>query len=97
MSFPIGSFSADLWRDELRFAGGAVLLVSVLLLRGLRARWSLRKLARRFLRDESGVETVEFALLLGLISAGLVGVVTVLGQLVAMRFQQLVAVLEEAP
>ncbi|MCE5229816.1 Flp family type IVb pilin [bacterium] len=41
---------------------------------------------RKFFRDESGMETVEWAVLLGLILAGVIGVVLTLGPKVTAKF-----------
>lgn len=42
---------------------------------------------KALLRDESGMETVEWAVLLGLILAGVIGVVLTLGPKVTAKFQ----------
>ncbi|MEN6626003.1 MAG: Flp family type IVb pilin [Candidatus Sumerlaeia bacterium] len=47
----------------------------------------LRKAMKAFIRDESGMETVEWAVLLGLILAGVIGVVLTLGPKVTAKFQ----------
>lgn len=43
-------------------------------------------LVKRFLADEGGMETVEWAVLAALIVAGLVGVITTLGSHVLSKF-----------
>ena len=48
-----------------------------------------------FLSDERGTETVEWAIMAGLIVTGLLGVVVAIGGLVKSRFGELQTVLEE--
>ncbi len=50
---------------------------------------SIRKLCIAFLRDEQGMETVEWAILAALIVAGLVAVITGLGGNVLNKFTAL--------
>jgi pilus assembly protein Flp/PilA len=47
------------------------------------------KLIKRFLDDERGLETVEYAIIAGLIVSGLVAVVVAIGSWVQGRFQTL--------
>jgi Flp pilus assembly pilin Flp len=47
------------------------------------------KTLKRFIMDESGLETVEWAVIAALIVAGLVGVITLLGNAVKARFETL--------
>jgi Flp pilus assembly pilin Flp len=49
---------------------------------------------KRFMKDEQGLETVEYAIILGLIVVGTILLITQLGQWVNARFQ---AVVEELP
>lgn len=42
---------------------------------------------RRFWNDESGLETVEYAIILGLVVAGTIGLVTAIGAWVNGQFQ----------
>jgi len=51
-------------------------------------------LLRRFLRDERGLETVEYAIMAGLIVSGLVAIVASIGAWVKQRFANLLAELE---
>ena len=46
-------------------------------------------LAKRFLRDEQGLETVEYAIIAGLVVSGLVAVIAAIGAWVNGRFTQL--------
>lgn len=46
----------------------------------------LRKAFKAFICDESGMETVEWAVLLGLLLAGVIGVVLTLGPKVSAKF-----------
>jgi len=41
---------------------------------------------RRFLRDEHGLETMEYAMIVGLIAAGTIGAMTAIGVWLAARF-----------
>ena len=49
----------------------------------------MRQLVSRFVRDERGMETVEWGVLAALIVAGLVGVISGLGGNVLKKFQNL--------
>ena len=49
------------------------------------------RLIKRFLRDERGLETVEYAIMAGLIVSGLVAIVASIGNWVKSRFQALQA------
>ena len=49
------------------------------------------RLIKRFLRDERGLETVEYAIMAGLIVSGLVAIVVSIGEWVKGRFQALQA------
>jgi len=42
---------------------------------------------KRFINDESGLETVEYAIILGLVVAGTIGLVAAIGAWVQGRFQ----------
>ena len=44
---------------------------------------------RRFLRDERGLETIEYAIIAGLIVSGLVAIVVAIGTWVKGQFQNL--------
>jgi len=48
-----------------------------------------KKMLRSFLCDESGLETVEYAIIAGLIVAGVIATVTSIGLWVAARFSDL--------
>ena len=48
-----------------------------------------KKMLRSFLCDESGLETVEYAIIAGLIVAGVIATVTSIGLWVAARFDEL--------
>jgi len=45
------------------------------------------ELVKRFIRDEQGLETVEYAIILGLIVVGTIGLVVTIGQWVKTKFQ----------
>jgi len=47
------------------------------------------KAVRRFLQDDRGLETVEYAIIAGLIVSGLVAIVVAIGTWVKGRFQTL--------
>ena len=49
------------------------------------------RLIKRFLRDERGLETVEYAIMAGLIVSGLVAIVAAIGSWVKSRFEALQA------
>lgn len=49
------------------------------------------RLIKRFLRDESGLETVEYAIMAGLVVSGLVAIVASIGAWVKSRFEALQA------
>ena len=49
----------------------------------------MSQLLKKFVRDDSGMETVEWAILAALIVAGLVAVITTLGNNVLSRFTTL--------
>ncbi len=51
---------------------------------------------KRFLRDERGLETVEYAIILGMIVAGTVGLVASIGGWVYERFETVDTALENA-
>ncbi len=42
---------------------------------------------KRFINDEQGLETVEYAIILGLVVAGTIGLVAAIGTWVQTRFQ----------
>jgi pilus assembly protein Flp/PilA len=48
-----------------------------------------KTLVRRFLSDDQGLETVEYAIIAGLVVAGLVAIVAAIGVWVNTRFQNL--------
>jgi pilus assembly protein Flp/PilA len=48
---------------------------------------------KRFVRDESGLETVEYAIIAGLIVVGVIATVTSIGEWVATKFQALLTAL----
>ncbi|KPK83500.1 MAG: hypothetical protein AMJ81_08105 [Phycisphaerae bacterium SM23_33] len=50
---------------------------------------ALRELAGRFLREEDGLETVEYAIIAGLIVVGTIGLVASIGQWAYNRFNTL--------
>ena len=51
------------------------------------------ELVKRFIRDEQGLETVEYAIILGLIVVATIGLVSILGTWVHDRFNDVVTVL----
>jgi Flp pilus assembly pilin Flp len=50
----------------------------------------MKTLIKKFLGDESGLETVEYAIILGLIVAGTIGLVVAIGIWVNTQFQNTV-------
>ena len=46
------------------------------------------KMLKRFVRDEQGLETVEYAIILGLIVVGTIGAILTLGGWVLDQFEQ---------
>ena len=46
------------------------------------------KLFKKFIKDERGLETVEYAIILGLIVAATIGLVIALGNWVALQFTE---------
>ncbi len=50
-------------------------------------------LVKRFVRDEEGLETVEYAIISGLIVVGTIGAITAIGTWVAAQYQALQAAL----
>jgi len=53
----------------------------------------MRQLLRKFVRDEQGLETVEYAIIAGLIVVGVIATVTSIGDWVAQKFQALLTAL----
>ena len=51
------------------------------------------EIVKRFLRDEKGTETVEWAIIIGLIAAGAIGAIAVIGPWVVLQFTNLQAAL----
>jgi Flp pilus assembly pilin Flp len=49
----------------------------------------IMKLAKRFVREDDGLETVEYAIISGLIVVGTIGAITAIGQWVAAQYQAL--------
>ena len=47
------------------------------------------KLAKRFLQDEQGLETVEYAIIAGLVVSGLVAIIVAIGNWVFTQFNTL--------
>ncbi len=59
----------------------------------------IRRMAKRvraFSADEAGLETVEYAIIMGLIVSGTVGFVSAIGLIVRGKFEKMLGVLEEA-
>lgn len=54
-----------------------------------------RKVVKRFFRDEEGLETVEYAIIAGLITVGVIVTVTTVGLYVKQRFELLQSTLNE--
>jgi Flp pilus assembly pilin Flp len=52
----------------------------------VKRRKKMKKLLKKFVKDERGMETVEWAVMAGLILVGLIAIVSVLGQHVATVF-----------
>jgi Flp pilus assembly pilin Flp len=48
------------------------------------------KKIQNFFKDEDGLETVEYAIILGLVVAGTIGLITTLGGWVQTQFQRVV-------
>ncbi len=55
----------------------------------------IMKTVRAFWADEAGLETVEYAIIMGLIVAGTVGAVTAIGEIVKGKFDNMLVVLEQ--
>ena len=55
---------------------------------------ALKSMVRRFVRDERGLETVEYAVVAGLITGSAVLAMTSLGTTVAAKFNMFVAALQ---
>ena len=49
----------------------------------------MKKLIKRFVKDEQGLETVEYAIIVGLIVAGLIVVIAAIGAWVNLQFTTL--------
>jgi len=49
----------------------------------------MKELMKRFLKDEQGTETVEWAILIGLIAVAAIGFIVTIGQWVVGKFQTL--------
>ena len=49
----------------------------------------IRQLTKKFLRDERGLETVEYAIIVGLIVAGTIGAIAAIGSWVNLQFTTL--------
>jgi Flp pilus assembly pilin Flp len=58
--------------------------------------WKMRlaRMLKRFVKDERGLETVEYAIILGLIVAATIGLVIALGLWVQAQFQNTVTAVE---
>ncbi|KPK86353.1 MAG: hypothetical protein AMJ81_01545 [Phycisphaerae bacterium SM23_33] len=50
---------------------------------------ALRELAKQFIKDEKGLETVEYAIIAGLIVVGTIGLIASIGGWVYTKFNQL--------
>ena len=55
----------------------------------------IMKALEAFWADEAGLETVEYAIIMGLIVSGTVGFVSAIGLLVQGKFEKMLFVLEE--
>jgi len=49
----------------------------------------MRKMLKRFLSDERGTETVEWAIMIGIIAVAAIGAILAIGNWVVTRFQNL--------
>lgn len=49
----------------------------------------MRNMLKRFVRDESGTETVEWAIIIGLIAVAAIALIVSIGQWVVTKFSQL--------
>ncbi len=57
----------------------------------------MKKLLRKFMRDEKGLETVEYAIIAGLIVVGTIAVIASIGGWVNTKFTQLDGGLQANP
>ena len=57
----------------------------------------LMKMVKRFINDERGLETVEYAIILGLIVAGTIALILLLGGWVRNQFQKVTNVTNANP
>ena len=53
----------------------------------------MRNLAKRFFRDERGLETVEYAIIAGLITVAAIATITLVGAQVNIKFNELLTAL----
>ena len=58
---------------------------------------TIKSLIQRFPKDEKGLETVEYAIIAGLIVAGTIATITAIGLWVAAQFNTLEATMNPAP
>ena len=58
---------------------------------------SIGKLVKKFARDECGLETVEYAIIAGLITVAAIATITAVGVLVHQKFQSLETAMTPAP
>ncbi|MBN2270320.1 MAG: Flp family type IVb pilin [Sedimentisphaerales bacterium] len=57
----------------------------------------MKAMVRKFLRDEQGTETVEWAIIIGIIAVGAIAFMATIGQWVYDQFQYLSNGIEAAP
>ena len=53
----------------------------------------MKELMKRFIKDEKGLETVEYAIIAGLIVVGVIATVTTIGGYVKVKFEALASAL----
>lgn len=56
----------------------------------------LTQIVKRFVKDERGLETVEYAIIAALITIGAIGTIGLVGDEVLARFQDLLGALQDA-
>ena len=54
----------------------------------------MKAMVKRFFQDESGLETIEYAIMLALIVIGLIVVLTAIGEALVARFTEIQTALE---
>ena len=55
----------------------------------------MREVMKRFFKDEKGLETVEYAIIAGLIVVGVIATITAIGGYVKIKFEKLASALSQ--